>query len=72
VSPSKLKLFRLQGITFQIDLAWILVFVLMAFPLAAHFSKENPNWMRALLDVGIVTCLLFFVPSSCTSWLIVW
>jgi hypothetical protein len=43
VSPSKLKLFRLLGITFQIDLTWMLVFALMAFSLAAQFSKEHPD-----------------------------
>ena len=62
MSPSKLKLFRLLGITFQIDLAWVLVFALMAFQLAAQFSKEHPNWSVAYYwTVGIVTCLLFFV-----------
>ncbi len=62
VSTSKLKLFRLLGITFQIDLAWMLVFALMAFSLAAQFSKEYPNWSVAhYWIVGIVTCLLFFV-----------
>src|SRR5688572_9527264 len=62
VSTSKLKLFRLLGITFQIDLAWMLVFALMAFSLAAQFSKEYPNWGVAdYRIVGIVTCLLFFV-----------
>jgi Zn-dependent protease len=62
VSTSKLKLFRLLGITFQIDLAWILVFALMAFSLAAQFSKEHPSWTAAhYWIVGIVTCLLFFV-----------
>ncbi len=61
MSPSKLRLFRLLGITFQIDLAWILVFALMAFSLAAQFSKEHPNWSVAhYWTVGIVTCLLFF------------
>lgn len=60
--PSKLRLFRLLGITFQIDFAWILVFALMAFSLAAQFSKEYPNWSVAhYSSVGIVTCLLFFV-----------
>ena len=62
MSPSKLKLFRLLGITFQIDLTWILVFALMAFSLAAQFSKEHPDWSVAhYWVVGIVTCLLFFV-----------
>ena len=62
MSTSKLKLFRLLGITFQIDLAWMLVFALMAFSLAAQFSKEYPNWSVAhYWIVGIVTCLLFFV-----------
>ena len=60
--PSKLKLFRLLGITFQIDLAWMLVFALMAFSLAAQFSKEHPNWSVAQSwTVGLVTCLFFFV-----------
>ncbi len=62
VSTSKLELFRLLGITFQIDLAWMLVFALMAFSLAAQFSKEYPSWSVAhYWIVGIVTCLLFFV-----------
>lgn len=61
MSTSKLKLFRLLGITFQIDLAWVLIFVLMAFSLAAQFSKEHPEWSTAHSStVGIVTCLLFF------------
>jgi Zn-dependent protease len=62
VSPSKLKLFRLLGITFQIDLTWMLVFAFMAFSLAAQFSKEHPDWsVTHYWIVGIVTCLLFFV-----------
>jgi Zn-dependent protease len=62
VATSKLRLFRLLGITFQIDLAWMLVFVLMAYSLAAQFSKEHPNWTVVhYWTVGIVTCLFFFV-----------
>ncbi|MCI0417924.1 MAG: site-2 protease family protein [Acidobacteria bacterium] len=62
MSTSKMKLFRLLGITFQIDLAWILIFALMAFSLAGQFSKEHPNWSSAhYWAVGILTCLLFFV-----------
>jgi Zn-dependent protease/CBS domain-containing protein len=61
-SPSKLRLFRLLGITFQIDLAWILVFALMAFSLAAQFSKEHANWSAIHYgSVGLVTCVLFFI-----------
>ena len=62
MSPSKLRLFRLLGITFQIDLAWMLLFALMAFSLAGQFSKEHPNWSVAhYWTVGIVTCLFFFL-----------
>lgn len=58
---TKMKLFRLLGITFQIDLAWIFVFALMAFSLATQFSKEYSNWsVTHYWMVGIVTCLLFF------------
>jgi len=40
----------------------MLVFALMAFSLAAQFSKEHPNWGVAhYWTVGLVTCLLFFV-----------
>lgn len=58
---SKVKLFRLFGISFEIDFAWILVFALMAFSLSGQFSKEHSNWSTAQSSVvGIVTCLLFF------------
>jgi Zn-dependent protease len=40
----------------------MLVFALMAFSLAAQFSKEHPDWsVTHYWIVGIVTCLLFFV-----------
>ena len=62
MSIAKLKLFRLLGITFHIDLAWIVVFALMALSLGAQFSKEHPHWSATHTGiVGIVTCLLFFL-----------
>jgi Zn-dependent protease len=61
VTGSKIRLFKLLGITFQIDPTWMVVFTLMSLSLASQFSKEYPHWSSIhYWSAGIVTCLLFF------------
>ncbi len=57
----KIKLFKLLGIAFQIDLAWLFVFTLLTFSLASQFAKDYPHWSVFHYSIaGVLTCLLFF------------
>jgi Zn-dependent protease/predicted transcriptional regulator len=61
MSGSKIQLFRMLGITFQVDSAWLIVFALMTLVLASQFSKDYPHWSSFhYWSAGIFTCLLFF------------
>jgi len=62
VQGQRIRLFKLLGISFQIDLAWIFVFALLTFSLASQFSKEYPHWSWMHYSAaGVLCCLLFFV-----------
>lgn len=61
VPGSKIQLFKLLGITFQVAPTWAIVFALMTFSLASQFSKEYPHWSSLHhWAAGVTTCLLFF------------
>jgi Zn-dependent protease/CBS domain-containing protein len=61
IPGSKIQLFKLLGITFQIDPAWLIVFAFMTLALATQFAKDYPHWSSFhTWSVGILTCLLFF------------
>jgi Zn-dependent protease len=58
-----ISLGRILGIPIQLDYSWFLVFVLVAWTLAAgYFPAEFKNWPAAeYWIVGIVTAVMFFL-----------
>lgn len=58
-----LRLGRLFGIELRLDPSWFIVFVLVAWSLAAHYYPlSHPEWSVATYwALGVVTALLFFL-----------
>jgi Zn-dependent protease len=52
---------RISGIQIAVDHSWILIFALITFSLAGHFTRTYEGWSQAhAWSAAIVTSLLFF------------
>lgn len=58
-----IRVARIGGISINIHVSWILIFVLVTWTLAVGYFPQNyPDWSRSLYwTVGLVTSVLFFV-----------
>ncbi|MDH4207996.1 MAG: site-2 protease family protein, partial [Anaerolineae bacterium] len=58
-----IRIARIGGISINIHVSWILIFILVTWSLAAGYFPQNyPDWSRTLYwAVGLVTSILFFV-----------
>jgi Zn-dependent protease len=56
------RIARIGGISINIDVSWILIFILVTWTLVGgYFPQRHPNWSPVLFwTVGLVTSLLFF------------
>jgi Zn-dependent protease/predicted transcriptional regulator len=58
---AQIKLGRIFGIKIGLHYSWLIIALLIAFSLAAHFGTEHPNWDRNVIwGLSIITALLFF------------
>lgn len=59
---TRLRLFRLFGIPFYLDLSWIIILLLLSWTLANEFSTKVPGLERGnYWAMGFITALTFFV-----------
>ncbi len=59
---SQIRLVRLFGVELGLHYSWMVIAVLIAFSLAAHFRQMHPGWSVATVwGSAILTALLFFV-----------
>lgn len=63
MKKSGIRLGRIFGIELRLDYTWFIIFVLVAWSLAAHyFPDTHPGWTRVTYWVmGVLTSILFFV-----------
>ncbi len=58
---AQIKLGRIFGIKIGLHYSWLIIALLIAFSLAAHFGTEHPNWDRSTIwGLSIITAILFF------------
>jgi Zn-dependent protease/predicted transcriptional regulator len=58
---AQIKLGRIFGIQIGLHYSWLIIALLVAFSLAAHFRQMNPQWgAGAVWGTAIITALLFF------------
>ncbi len=58
---SQVKLGRVFGIELGLHYSWIIIAVLIAFSLAAHFHQVNPEWGEGVIwGAAVLTAVLFF------------
>jgi Zn-dependent protease/predicted transcriptional regulator len=58
---AQIKLGRFFGVQIGLHYSWLLIALLVAFSLAAHFHQMNPEWgTGAVWATAIITALLFF------------
>jgi Zn-dependent protease len=60
---NSIRIARIGGISINIHISWILIFILVTWTLAAGYFPQNyPHWSRPLSwSVGVITSILFFV-----------
>ena len=59
---SQIKLGRIGGIEIGLHYSWIIIAILIALSLAAHFRSVQPQWSSTVdWAAAIVTAILFFV-----------
>jgi Zn-dependent protease/predicted transcriptional regulator len=60
---SSFRIARIGGISINIHVSWILIFILVTWTLAAGYFPQNyPDWSTPLSwTVGLITSILFFV-----------
>ena len=57
-----IRLGRIFGIQIGLHYSWLIIAMLVAFSLAAHFRSVNPGWgERTIWATAILTAVLFFV-----------
>jgi Zn-dependent protease/predicted transcriptional regulator len=58
---AQIKLGRIFGIQIGLHYSWLIIALLVAFSLAAHFQQMNPQWgAGAVWGTATLTALLFF------------
>lgn len=58
---SQIKIGKLFGIEIGLHYSWLLIAILIAFSLAAHFRESHPDWTGSVIwGLAIVTALFFF------------
>ncbi|MFN7927931.1 MAG: site-2 protease family protein [Blastocatellia bacterium] len=58
---AQIKLGRIFGISIGLHYSWLMIALLIAFSLAAHFQAAHPDWALGVVwGLAIVTALLFF------------
>lgn len=58
---SHIKLGRIGGIEIGLHYSWLIIAVLIAFSLAAHFHQVRPEWTTAVVwAAALITSMLFF------------
>jgi Zn-dependent protease/predicted transcriptional regulator len=60
---NSIRIARIGGISINIHVSWILIFVLVTWTLAVSYFPQNyPNWSPPLSwGIGVITSILFFV-----------
>ncbi|MGB9300832.1 MAG: site-2 protease family protein [Anaerolineae bacterium] len=60
---NSIRIARIGGISINIHVSWILIFILVTWTLAAGYFPQNyPHWSPALSwSIGVITSILFFV-----------
>lgn len=59
---SQIKLGRIGGIEIGLHYSWLIIAILIAFSLSAHFHSVDPGWSLTIIwSAAIVTAVLFFV-----------
>ena len=58
---SQIKLGRVGGIEIGLHYSWLIIAILIAFSLSAHFHSVNPGWKPEIVwSVAALTAILFF------------
>src|SRR4051812_15159207 len=59
---ARLRLFRLFGIPFYVDVSWLIILALLTWTIADLFYRQLPglNWLSYIL-MGVVAAIGFFI-----------
>ncbi len=58
---AQIKLGRIFGIQIGLHYSWLIIAVLIALSLAAHFSMQHPDWGTGVIwTMAVITAVLFF------------